>query len=340
MTHPKITDMHYVGIDVSHAYLDFALLSDEGHPIRTARIDNSRRAISHWIKELKRKDRVMLEQSLFCLEPTGHYSQLLLELLVKHKAPTWLAHPLHIKQSLGDQRGKSDELDALRIAQYAYRFRDKARMFTIDHLKMSKLKQLLMKRQQLVNAATKLKAQISHVNKHMHKDLCATFTRIDKAQLRKIQDLMEKLDHLIQVEIETHPEVHERYELICSIPGVGKVLATNLLALTDDFTRFNSPRELACHCGVAPFEHSSGTSIRGKTRTSPKANTWLKSLLHMSALVAVRNDPGLANYYKRKVDEGKPKLLVLNAVRAKLIHRVFAVIKKGEPYNPNLLVMS
>jgi transposase len=75
------------------------------------------------------------------------------------------------------------------------------------------------------------------------------------------------------VEIEAHPEVHQRFELICSIPGIGRVLATNLLALTDDFTRFSSPRQLACHCGVAPFEHSSGSSIRGKTRTSPKANT-------------------------------------------------------------------
>lgn len=324
--------MHYVGIDVSHEHLDFALLGDEGHPIRTARIGNSRRAIAAWIAQLKKKDRVVLEQSLFCLEPTGHYSQLLLEMLVEHQAPTWLAHPMHIKQSLGDQRGKSDTLDALRIAQYAHRFRDKARMFTPDHLKMTKLKQLLMKRQQLVNAATKLKAQISHVNKNMHKELRAAFSRLDKSQLKKVQALIEKLDHMVQVEIEAHPEVHERYELICSIPGIGRVLATNLLALTDDFTRFNSPRQLACHCGVAPFEHRSGSSIRGKTRTSPKANTWLKSLLHMSAIVAVRNDTGLAAYYRRKVDEGKPKLLVLNAVRAKLIHRVFAVLRKGEPY--------
>ena len=332
--------MHYVGIDVSHEHLDVALLGDEGHPIRTARIANSRRAIASWITQLKKNDRVIFEQSLFCLEPAGPYSQLLLEMLVEHQAPTWLAHPMHIKQSLGDQRGKSDTLDALRIAQYAHRFRDKARMFTPDQLKMTKLKQLLMKRQQLVNAATKLKAQISHVNKNMHKELRAAFNRLDKAQLKKVQALIEKLDHMVQVEIESHPEVHERYDLICSIPGIGRVLATNLLALTDDFTRFNSPRQLACHCGVAPFEHSSGSSIRGKTRTSPKANTWLKSLLHMSAIVAVRIDTGLAAYYKRKVDEGKPKLLVLNAVRAKLIHRVFAVLRKGEPYNTNLLHVS
>lgn len=288
--------MHYVGIDVSHRHLDFALLNDEGHPIRTARIANGRRAIAIWIAQLKKKDRVVLDNSLFCLEPTGHYSQLLLEMLVEHQAPTWLAHPMHIKQSLGDQRGKSDPLDALRIAQYAHRFRDKARKFTTDHLKMTKLKQLLMKRQQMVEASTKLKAQISHVNKNMHKELRAAFTRFDKSQLRKLQTLIEKVDHMVQVEIEADPEVHERYELICSIPGIGRVLATNLLALTDDFTRFSSPRALACHCGVAPFEHSSGSSIRGKTRTSPKANTWLKSLLHMSAMVAVRNDIGLAAY--------------------------------------------
>ncbi len=332
--------MHYVGIDVSHQYLDFALLDDEGHPIRTARIDNNSKAIARWINELKRRDRAVLEQSLFCLEPTGHYSQLLLDLLVKHQAPTWPAHPMHIKQSMGDQRGKSDQLDALRIAQYAHRFRDKARLFTGDHLKMTKLKQLLMKRKQLVAAASKLKTQIGHVNTHMHKDLRATFTRMDKSQLRRTRVLIEKIDHMVRAEIEAHPEAHERYKLICSVPGIGPVLSSNLLALTDDFSRFGSPRELACHCGVAPFEHTSGSSVRGRTRTSPKANNWLKSLLHMAAIVAVRNDQGLMAYYKRKLAEGKPRLIVLNAVRAKLIHRVFAVIRKGQPYNPNLLAMS
>ena len=340
MNHPKLTDMHYVGIDVSQDQLDYALLNATGVPIQQGQITNDRKAIIGLIRGWKKKPGIVLAQSLFCLEPTGHYSQLLLEVLVELEAPTWLAHPMHIKQSLGDQRGKSDQLDALRIAQYAHRFSDQARMFTADNLKMTKLKQLLMKRKQLVEGRAKLKTQISHVNKHMHKELRASFNTIDKAQVRRIDSLLDRLEHLIQVEIEAHPEIHEKYELICSIPGIGPVLASNLLALTDAFSRFSSPRALACHCGVAPFEHSSGSSVRGKTRTSPKANTWLKSLLHMGAIVAMRNDPGLAAYYKRKVEQGKPKLSVINAIRAKLIHRVFAVLRKGEPYNPNLLQMS
>ena len=52
--------MHYVGIDVSHEHLDVALLGDEGHPIRTARIANSRRAIASWITQLKKNDRFIL----------------------------------------------------------------------------------------------------------------------------------------------------------------------------------------------------------------------------------------------------------------------------------------
>ena len=332
--------MHYVGIDVSHERLDYSLLNDQGELIRSGQVANERKSILALIREFRSKQGVDLRMSLFCLEPTGHYSQLLLEVLVELDIPTWLAHPMDIKQSLGDQRGKSDKVDALRIARYAHRFHDKARMFSADQLKMTKLKQLLMKRRQLVESSTRLKAQISHVNKAMHKELRKSFASIDQALLRRNTSLLERLDRMIQAEIASDPDIHAKYNLICSIPGIGNVLATNLLALTDGFTRFNTPRTLACHCGVAPFEHSSGSSVRGKTRTSPKANAWLKSLLHMAALNAVRRDPGLEAYYKRKVEQGKPKMLVLNAVRAKLIHRVFAVIRRGERYDPTLLHMS
>jgi transposase len=64
-----------------------------------------------------------------------------------------------------------------------------------------------------------------------------------------------------------------------------------------------------------------------------------KSLVHMAALVAIRNDQELGAYYKRKVAEGKPKLCVINAVRGKIIHRVLAVLRRNEPYMPHALYL-
>lgn len=79
---------------------------------------------------------------------------------------------------------------------------------------------------------------------------------------------------------------------------------------------------------MAPFEHSSGTSIRGKTKTSNLANREVKVYLTRAAITAISWDPQIKAYYKRKTGEGKHKASVINAVRAKIIARCFAVIKR------------
>ena len=62
------------------------------------------------------------------------------------------------------------------------------------------------------------------------------------------------------------------------------------------------------------------------------ANTTLKAVLHMASLSAVRYDYQLKEYYERKVAEGKKKMSVLNAVKAKLIHRIMSVVQRKEKY--------
>ncbi len=81
-----------------------------------------------------------------------------------------------------------------------------------------------------------------------------------------------------------------------------------------------------------PFEYSSGTSIHKRARVHHMANKLLKKQLHLCALTAMTHDPELKAYYTRKVKEGKSKMLVINNVRNKLIHRVCAVIKRQQPY--------
>lgn len=92
-----------------------------------------------------------------------------------------------------------------------------------------------------------------------------------------------------------------------------------------------------CHAGVAPFEHRSGSSVRGKTRVSHHARKRLKSLFHLAAMSSIRAKGELRDYYQRKVGEGKNKMLVLNAVRNKIIHRIYAVVRRGEKYDKNYL---
>jgi transposase len=104
------------------------------------------------------------------------------------------------------------------------------------------------------------------------------------------------------------------------------VTAINLIVHTNGFKIMNDARKLACFCGVAPFEYSSGTSVRRKTKVHSMANKKIKSNLHMASMAAVKFDPELKTYFERKEAEGKNKMSVLNAVKNKLLAREVACV--------------
>ena len=85
-------------------------------------------------------------------------------------------------------------------------------------------------------------------------------------------------------------------------------------------------------CGVAPFEYSSGTSIKKKSKVHSMANKKLKCYLHMASLTAVKCDPDLKLYYERKVAQGKNKMSVLNAVKNKLLARIVSCVNNKKMY--------
>jgi len=64
----------------------------------------------------------------------------------------------------------------------------------------------------------------------------------------------------------------------------------------------------------------------------------MKSLLHLAAMSAIRLNNELRTYYRRKVGEGKNKMSVLNAVRNKIVHRIFAVVKNQTMYKNDLVL--
>jgi transposase len=112
-----------------------------------------------------------------------------------------------------------------------------------------------------------------------------------------------------------------------------------MLAKTEGFQTITEPRKMACYSGVVPFANQSGTSLKGRHRVSSYADKAIKAVLHLAAMSAIRLKNDLQHYYLRKVAEGKNKMSALNAVRNKIIHRIFAVIKKQQPYE-NLLLLS
>jgi transposase len=326
---------HFLGIDVSKQHLDLALVDQAGALLSSERTANEGKQVTklfrRWIKEYALQKSTVL----VCLEPTGHYSYGILQVLVQEELPTWLARPLDIKHSIGATRGKNDQIDAQRIAHYARRFHDKADLIGPRTLQMNKLKQLLTCRRQLVADKRRHQVRMKDLNRSVDKSLRSTFDRFSSERLRQIAAQLQEVEKLIEQHIQRDPVLQQQYELLLSVNGVGPVLAAYLLATTEGFTRFGSARQLACQAGVVPYEHTSGSSIRGRRCVSHQADHTLKTLLHMSALGAIQRAGELREYYLRKVQEGKAKMAVINAVRCKILHRLFAVIKRGTPYQHN-----
>lgn len=327
--------MYWIGIDVGKSTLEVVLVDRNGQQLEQASICNEREAIGRWMDRWRRAHGLDKSNSLFCLEHTGHYIHALVQACLDAELPIWVANALDIKRSLGMQRGKNDRVDALRIAQYALRFQDKARLFNTDGLRLRALKELSARRDQLVALRAAHRARLTDADRYAKETLRKFLQGQDKRSIALLDKQIAQVDVLIDRELLELPDLQERYDLLRTIPGVGHVLAIKLLCTTDNFLRFTTARQLACHAGVAPFDHSSGTSIRGRSKVSPLADRSLKSLLHMAALSVIRScapDPFLREYYRRKVAQGKNKMSVINAVRNKIIHRVFAAITQHRPY--------
>src|SRR5271154_333936 len=105
---------NYVGIDVSKETLDVTIINHEGIVEEQTIIGNTSSSLKRLLSGWKKKKRLAMEQVLFCLEPTGHYSNITVAVLLEANLSVWVANPSDIKNSIGMQRGKNDKIDAKR----------------------------------------------------------------------------------------------------------------------------------------------------------------------------------------------------------------------------------
>lgn len=328
----------YVGIDVSKLTIDVCVLSVDGFR-EYQQFENNIKGFVLMKSWLGNKDFFTEKKSLFCMEHTGLYTRQLVAFLLKCGVRVWMESALHLKRSMGMTRGKSDKVDSYRIARYAMTNNDKAVCVNLTSGTIQQLKDLMTNRERLSKAIQSIKIstkELLRIDKTMGKELLKLNSFALDGLLKSKQKVEKRMLELINLD----SALKALYELVTSVKCVGDVLATELIVYTNGFTRMKNTPQLSCYCGVAPFEHSSGTSIRGRIGTSNFANMNLKSTLHMAAVSATRYVPEIKQYYERKVGEGKHKMTVINAIRNKLIKRVMAVVKRGTPYLENYSKMS
>ena len=307
----------YIGIDVSKLTIDVCIITSEGEQ-DYQQFENTVKDFKSMELWLTKKPYFCYQEALFCMEHTGLYTRELVSFLLQRESKVWMESALHLKRSMGMTRGKNDKAVLLKLSSGT----------------LLKLKDLMANRERLSKNYQSLKIatqELIRVDKSIGKELM----KLNDAALKGILKSKAKVEKRMLQLINEDEELKTLFSLITSVKCVGDVLATELIVYTNGFTRMNNTRQLACYCGIAPFEHSSGTSVRGRIGTSNFANMKLKSTLHMAAVSATRYVPDIKLYYERKVGEGKHKMAVINAIRNKLIQRIMAIVKRGTPYQEN-----
>lgn len=197
---------------------------------------------------------------------------------------------------------------------------------------LMELQQLMNYRDKMVADRASYKARMKELKEQLGKRLHSAIIDSSDYIMEVLTCEIDATEKTIKALIKENKELNQNYELTTSVVGIGFATAVHFIIATENYTRFSDPRKLVCYCGVAPFKHESGTSIRGKTKVSHLANKKLKTLLTLGAIAAVRYDPALKLKYEQKVKQGKAKMSVLNIIRAKLIYRIFAVVKRQTKY--------
>jgi transposase len=326
----------FIGIDVSKNELDFSIQQGKTFLFHKE-IINDPDEIYALLKELVKLKGFSMNKAIFCLEHTGIYSNHLLSCLYKKKANICLESASQIKKSLGNLRGKNDKVDSMRIATYAYKNRDDLRLWSPRREEVQQLAHLSSTRSRLIKAKKILKTPLKEYGTFVKKKAARQNTNVCNKALNGIEASLESVEKEIMNIVNADPELRRLFVLVTSVVGIGKVTAIQLIVTTNEFKDINNAGSYACYAGLVPYLEESGV-FKGKGRVSHMANKKVKTLLHMAALVAIQYNDELRLYYERKVNiEKKNKMSVLNAIRNKLVQRIFSCVNQNRKYEKNYL---
>lgn len=313
-----------VGADISKATIDLYIKPFENSMC----IENNPKGFRKWVKELKQSTNSAV---LVVMEHTGRYSRKFESFLTSQFVDYCKLPALQIKRSMGMQRGKNDKIDAERIAEYGWLRREILNADAPPQRDIIQLKDLWSLRAKLVRDRTGFMNRL--------KEMKSTEIKMDKYLVQMHQKYIDRftqdihqIEEKIKQIIAANKDLQKTYELICSIKGVGLIVATYMITSTNNSTKFDNARKFNCYAGIAPFKYESGSSIRRRSRISHLANKDAKALLNLAASSAIRSNGELKKYYQKRVAEGKRKMSCLNIIRSKIVARMFAVVKRQSPY--------
>lgn len=329
----------FIGIDVSKHTLDVAFIIHESSTVtkplwsQFANSSSGLRAMHSWLTE---QGVLFNAQAIIVIENTGIYHRLLWHFFSSMHVDLCIENAAQVKWSLGIARGKNDKVDSRRLALYALRHVDRLKPTPALHQQVLPLKDLMTLRNKLLLQINNLNTGIKELNSiSISASFAKEAAKLVQPAISGLQKALKKTEQQIKALLKKDKTLLDMYKRLNSVPGIGHITAVYLICCSNMFTLCSNGKQLACYCGVVPFEHQSGISIRGRSHVHKMANKELKRLLHMCALTSIKNHPEFKDYYERKKLEGKHAMSILNAIKNKIILRAFAVIKNERNYVDN-----
>jgi|SRR5690606_2528247 len=325
----------FIGIDISKKWIDLAASFDgKEKQMHHKRFTNDVKGFDAMLKWLSQLFNVDLQSgALFCMEHTGVYTIPLCAYLEGKQLDYVLESALRIKRSIGIRRGKDDKADAKAIARYVFLNHKDLKVSILPAQVLVDLKNLLAYRSRLLKQLHAIKVSAEETQKFsISSDSMNWIAENSEHLVESIKTQLKQVHANIKTLIKGNQEINKVFDLVTSVKGIGLITGLQIIIYTNNFKSFDCSRKFACYIGIAPFHKKSGSSLDIQAKVSPLGHTKIKALLSNGIMAAIKYDKELKSYYQRKIAEGKNKYKVLNAVKNKLISRVFATVKRGTPY--------
>lgn len=330
----------FIGIDVSKETVDASViipsLSDDQPVIKAyGKFDNRPGGFRKLVAMVRRESqRINPSEWLFCCETTGSYDIQLCDYLSEKQLDIWREHASRIAKTRSDH-GKNDRKDSQLIAEYAWRNRDKARVYVPANGSIKDLRQLFLFRRQLVEMRKQLMTRSNELKAMLEGNKTLSYIcRDSQKQIDKLTESIRNCEQKMRELIEGDEELSRNFTHVMSVTGIGLVNAVAMIVYTGNFQVIDSYKSFANYCGIVPFYEDSGTSVHRRVYTGHKSNRMVRSYLIQAAQSAARFNPDMQKYKDRMMLAGKAYGVVINNIANKLLRIIYSLIKNDCDFEP------
>ena len=311
--------MTYIGIDVSKDSFVAAYPAKSGYATKTFK--NTSSGVLQFIQSLPAECHCVMEA-------TGNYSMLLLYLLQQANIIVSMENPQKIKHFARAMLSttKTDDIDAKLIAMYGEKMEPAPYKIPSESIMLLKQKRTVLRQlKKQLTMLLNLQHSLSVLPKQDPTAKVATEKTI-KFLRKQISKLEEEITHL------SNKEFKRQMDLLISIRGIGKTLASALIVATGGFAYFSNAKQISRFLGLCPTYQQSGTSVHFKGHINRNGDTYLRSQLYIAAVSSIKFNAACKETFERLKDKGKSGKVAVIAVANKLIRQAFAVVTNNRPY--------